>query len=168
MTLRSIWNFSFAQDFFSKSIKIAIWAFWKNIRLLMNSKLKEKSCDEPLRIYTWKHLPVKITGYWNLFILATVEIPENPCFCTVCTKTCIDLSQSDSIIIFLWYIISIEKLNTNRTCVLNILLNYDFAFNIGQSNLMYCDKIVTKWGTSCAFFVEWLYPKLVRSLVLSS
>ena len=120
----------------------------------------DKSHEYPLRIYIHENIyQSKLQGsgiclYWQPLRIQKIL------FCTVFTKNCIALSQSDSIIIFLWYIISIEKLNTNRTCVLNILLNYDFAFNIGQSNLIYCDKIVTKLGTSCAFFIEWLISKI--------
>ena len=83
----------------------------------------EKSYDHPLIIYiktfTSQNYRVVEPGYSN----HSVENPENPCFCAVFTKNCIALSQSNSIIFF-WYIISIEKLNTNRT--FNVLNNYVF------------------------------------------
>ena len=97
--------------------------------------------------------------------VATVKNPENPCFCAVRTKNCIAHSQSNSIIFFFWYVISLEKLNTNRTFVLNniILLNYDFAFNIGQSNLTCCNKIV---NFLCVCYRMTHIKNQYRSLVL--
>ena len=157
MTSRSIWNFSSAQDFFFKKYQNCNLSFLKKHTSNEFQIEGDKSHEYPLRIYIPVHENIyqsKLQGsgiclYWLLLRTQKILV-----FALFVLKTALLSANQIQLLFFLWYIISIEKLNTNRTCVLNILLNYDFAFNIGQSNLIYCDIIVTKLGTSCAFFVE--------------
>ena len=160
VTSRSIWNFFICPRLFFKKYQNCNLSFLKK-----HTSANEFQIEGEKLWLTLQNIYMKTFTCQNYRVLEPVYSghhwePRNPCFCAVYSKTCIAHSQSDSIIFFFWYIISIEKVNTNRTCVLNILLNYDFAFNIGQSNLIYCDIIVTKLGTSCAFFVEWLISKI--------
>ena len=62
MTSRSIWNFSSAQDFFFKKYQNCSLSFLKKHTSNEFQIEGDKSHEYPLRIYTRKHLPVKITG----------------------------------------------------------------------------------------------------------
>lgn len=128
MISRSIWNFFICTRLFFKKHQNCNLSFLKKHMSANKFQIEgEKSYDYPLRIIIY----MKTFTSQNYTVEEPVysghrwESRKSLFLCCLYWKLRNALSQSDSIIIqfFFWYIISIQKLNTNRTCVLNTLLN---------------------------------------------